>query len=142
MQFFHILAGSNELKVLFICILLDTFFGSIRAIKEKKLNSNVGIDGLIRKFAMVVSVIAFLGIDLIINFNVIGFIPEDVRNFIKLNYVGISSLFLWLFIIYEFLSIIKNMIKCKLPIPKKLQAFLEKIFKEYTSELDEEKKEN
>lgn len=139
MQFFHILSSSSEFKVLLIFILLDTFFGSIRAIKEKKLNSNVGIDGLIRKFAMVVSVIAFLGIDLIINFNVIGFIPEELRSFINIEYIGISTLFLWLFIIYEFLSILKNMIKCKLPIPKKLQAFLEKIFKEYTSELDEKR---
>ena len=37
MQFFHILSSSSEFKVLLIFILLDTFFGSIRAIKEKKL---------------------------------------------------------------------------------------------------------
>jgi hypothetical protein len=29
------------------------------------------------------------------------------------------------------------MIKCKLPIPKKLQQFLESIFNKYTSELKE-----
>lgn len=144
MQFFNILYESKELKVLLICVLLDTIFGVLRAIKQKKLNSNIGIDGLIRKFGMTISVIFFMLIDYIIKLNLIGFIPEDVRKTVGVEAVGISGLFLYLFILYEALSILKNMILCKIPIPKKLQKVLKELFQKYTNELEkeEEKKEN
>lgn len=139
MQFFYILQDSKLLKVLLILVILDSIFGGLRAIREKKFNSNLGIDGLIRKFGMTISVIFFMLIDYILNINFIGFIPEEIRSFIKIEDVGISVLFLFLFIIYESLSILKNMIKCKLPIPKKLQSTLEKMFQKYTTELNERK---
>lgn len=137
MQFFIILNESKELKVLLICVLLDTIFGVLRAIKQKKLNSNIGIDGLIRKFGMTISVIFFMLIDYIIKLNLIGFIPEEVRKAVGIETVGISGLFLYLFIIYEALSILKNMILCKIPIPKKLQKILKDLFVKYTDELKE-----
>ena len=140
MQFFDMIAENIPLKVLLICIVLDTIFGILRSIKERKLNSNVGIDGLIRKFGMMISVIFFLAIDYVAKLNFISFVPDEGRQFIGIEFVGISTLFLILYIIYEFISILKNMIKCKLPIPKKLQKFLEDIFKKYTSELDEKGK--
>lgn len=139
MQFFEYLKTCSELKVLLILVILDSIFGCLRAIRERKFNSNVGIDGLIRKFGMLISVIFFIVIDLIMNINLIGFIPEEIRKSINIEFFGISSMFLWLFIIYESLSILKNMIKCKLPIPKRFQKFLEKIFKTYTQELEERK---
>lgn len=142
MQFFNILYESNFLKVLLVCVVLDSIFGVLRAIKEKKFNSNIGIDGLIRKFGMMISVIFFMLIDYITKFNVIGFLPEELRKIINVENIGISTLFLILFIIYEFLSIMKNMIKCKLPIPKKFQKFLETLFKKYTNELEERKSKN
>lgn len=142
MQFFNILYESKELKVLLICVLLDTIFGVLRAIKQKKLNSNIGIDGLIRKFGMTISVIFFMLIDYIIKLNLIGFIPEDVRKGVGVEAVGISGLFLYLFILYEALSILKNMILCKIPIPKKLQKVLKELFQKYTNELEKENKEN
>lgn len=142
MQFFNILYESNFLKVLLVCVVLDSIFGVLRAIKEKKFNSNIGIDGLIRKFGMMISVIFFMLIDYITKFNVIGFLPEELRKIINIENIGISTLFLILFIIYEFLSIMKNMIKCKLPIPKKFQKFLETLFKKYTNELEERKSKN
>lgn len=139
MQFFNILYESNFLKVLLICVVLDSIFGALRAIKERKFNSNIGIDGLIRKFGMMISVVFFMLIDYITKFNVIGFLPEELRKLINIENIGISTLFLILFIIYEFLSIMKNMIKCKLPIPKKFQKFLEALFNKYTEELEERK---
>ena len=71
MQFFHILSESTELKVLLICVLLDSIFGVLRSIRERKFNSNIGIDGLIRKFGMMISVIFFMLIDTIVNLNLI-----------------------------------------------------------------------
>lgn len=136
MQFFHILSENREIKVLIILVLLDSIFGVLRAIREKEFNSNIGIDGLIRKFGMMISVMFFMLIDFIIDLNLIGFIPEEIKTFIGIERIGISTMFLILFIVYESLSIMKNMIKCKLPIPSKFQDFLEKVFKKYTSELN------
>ena len=137
MRYFDFLFNNDLLKVLAICIVLDTIFGVLRAIKQRKINSNIGIDGIIRKVGMLTSVIFFGLIDVILELNLIGFIPEEVRKAIKLDSVGIASLFNMLFIIFEALSILKNMIKCKLPIPKKLQKFLENIFNKFTEELKE-----
>ena len=39
-----------------------------------------------------------------------------------------------IYIIFEFLSVLKNMVLCKMPIPKKLQKFLNKLLKEFTQE--------
>lgn len=142
MQFFDILRSNEGLKILLILVILDSIFGILRAIREKKFNSNVGIDGLIRKFGMIISVIFFIPIDLLTKVNFIGFIPEDFRSLIGLESVGIATMFIILYIVYEALSVLKNMIKCKLPIPKKLQQVLERIFKEFTSELDERKDKN
>ena len=36
------------------------------------------------------------------------------------------------------MKIFKNMILCKLPIPKKLQTYLENIMKEFTTEIKKE----
>ena len=57
MPFFEYLKANSELKVLIILVILDSIFGSLRAIRERKFNSNIGIDGLIRKFGMMISVI-------------------------------------------------------------------------------------
>ena len=137
MRYFDFLFNNNLLKVLAICIVLDTIFGILRAIKQKKVNSNIGIDGIIRKVGMLTSVIFFGLIDVILELNLIGFIPEEVRKAVKLETIGIADLFNMLFIVFEGLSILKNMIKCKLPIPKKLQAFLENVFNKFTEELKE-----
>lgn len=137
MRYFDFLLNNNLLKVLAICIVLDTIFGVLRAIKEHKINSNIGIDGSIRKVGMLVSIFLFSLIDLILELNLIGFIPESLRQAIKIERVGIADLFNFLFIVFEILSVFKNMIKCKLPIPKKLQKWLEDIFNKFTTELDE-----
>lgn len=137
MRYFDFLFNNNLLKVLAICIVLDTIFGILRAIKQKKINSNIGIDGIIRKVGMLTSVIFFGLIDVILELNLIGFIPEEIRKAIRLEQVGIADLFNLLFVVFESLSILKNMIKCKLPIPKKLQKFLENVFNKFTEELKE-----
>ena len=114
---------------------MDIVFGVIRAIKERKVNSTIGIDGMIRKVGMMTAMLFLIGIDLLIPIDLIGFIPEPVKDYLNFNRVGIDSLFSILFITFESLSVLKNMIKCELPIPTKLQDFLEKIMSEYTDEL-------
>lgn len=136
-EYLSILINSDGLKILGIVITLDTIFGILRAIKEKSLNSCIGIDGIIRKVGMLISIIFLMAIDTIIHLDLIGFIPDTVKEILNFGQVGIADLFMILFIVFEILSIFKNMILCKLPIPKKLQQFLENAMKEFTGEIKE-----
>lgn len=137
MEKFISLFNNDGMKVLVVVIVLDLILGVLRAIREKNVNSCIGIDGMIRKVGMLIVIVFLTIIDAIIDLNLIGFIPEQLRETLNFNEVGISSLFNVLFVIFEILSIFKNMILCKLPIPKKLQEYLEKIMKEFTGEIKE-----
>lgn len=137
MENFLSLLNNDGMKILIVVIVLDLILGILRAIREKSINSCIGIDGMIRKVGMLIVVVFLTIIDSIIHLDLIGFIPETLRNSLKLGKVGISCLFNILFIIFEILSIFKNMIMCKLPIPKKLQVYLENIMKEFTGEIKE-----
>lgn len=141
MLFLQNLINQNEIKVLIIVIVLDTIMGILRAIKEKSINSCIGIDGIIRKVGMLLCIFFLSMIDYIVNIDLIAFIPETIKTFINLEKVGIANLFCIIFIIFETLSIFKNAILCKLPIPKKLQKYLENIMKEFTSEIKNESEE-
>jgi phage-related holin len=46
-----------------------------------------------------------------------------------------------MFILYEITSILKNMVKCGLPIPKKIKRTIEKLLNNLTSETGGEKNE-
>lgn len=135
MEKFISLFNNDGMKVLIVVIVLDLILGVLRAIREKNVNSCIGIDGMIRKVGMLIVIVFLTIIDAIIHLDLIGFIPETIKEILKLGHVGISSLFNILFIIFEILSIFKNMILCKLPIPKKLQLFLENVMKEFTGEI-------
>lgn len=137
MEKFISLLNNDGMKILIVTIVLDLILGILRAIREKSINSCIGIDGMIRKVGMLIVVVFLIIIDSIIHLDLIGFIPETIKETLKLGKVGISSLFNILFIIFEILSIFKNMILCKLPIPKKLQVYLENVMKEFTGELKE-----
>ena len=137
MEKFISLLNNDGMKVLIVVIVLDLILGILRAIRERTVNSCIGIDGMIRKVGMIIVIVFLTIIDTIIHLDLIGFIPETIKETLKLGKVGISSLFNILFIIFEILSIFKNMILCKLPIPKKLQVYLENIMKEFTGEIKE-----
>lgn len=139
MQFISYLLNNGAVKVLIIFIVLDTIFGILRAIREKSINSSIGIDGIIRKVGMLISILFLSLVDFITSINLIGFIPSQIREFVGIETIGISALFNLLFIIFEALSVLKNMVLCKLPIPKKLQQKLEEIFNEFTGEIKEKK---
>lgn len=137
LEFLQNLINNDWFKVLIVVIVLDTILGILRAIKEKSLNSCIGIDGIIRKVAMLFCIFFLSMIDYIVHIDLIGFIPEEIKQVLNLGEIGIGGLFDLLFIIFEILSIFKNAILCKLPIPKKLQNYLEKIMKEFTEEIRE-----
>lgn len=137
-EFLKMLYNNRNIKFLIIFIVFDVIFGVLRALKEKKINSCIGIDGIIRKVGMILTIIICIVIDKMINIDLISFIPSEVKNYINIDKVGLAFLFNILYIVFEMLSVFKNMIKCKLPLPKKLKSLLEKILKEFTSEMKEE----
>lgn len=139
-NFIYSLFNNSAIKVLAIFIILDTIMGILRAIKYKKINSAIGIDGMIRKAGMVLSIFFFYLVDFVIQIDLIGFIPQEAKNFLNINKIGMGDLFSLIFITFEFLSVLKNMTLCKLPIPKKLQNFLNKLLKEFTQEIKEGEK--
>ena len=136
-NFLNFLIVRDDVKVLITFIVFDTIFGILRAIRSRKLNSNIGIDGIIRKAGMMISMLFFSLIDYIMKIDLILFIPNELKEFLKLENVGISNLFILLFILFEILSVLKNMTLCRLPIPKKFQKFLEKLMKEFTKEIED-----
>ena len=136
-NFIEGLIANPTIKVLIIFIVLDTIFGIIRAMRTKKVNSAIGIDGIIRKAGMLISMLFFSVIDFIMKIDLIIFIPESLKEVINISKVGIGDLFSLIFIVFELLSVIKNMVLCKIPIPQKLQKFLNKLLKEFTQEIKE-----
>ena len=138
----NILKFNNIIFYLLITtILLDIFLGSLRALKEKKWNSTVGINGILRKNAMIGSSIFLIVIDSMLKIDVLFFIPKEITQTLKLNEVGIFELFGIMFTLYEITSILKNMVLCGLPIPKKIKIIVEKLLNNLTSETGGEKNE-
>lgn len=136
MKIVSLLTDNMYLKVLILFIVFDVIFGVLRALKERKLNSTIGIDGIIRKCGMMLSIILCIIIDSIVNIDLIGFLPIEIKDYIGVDKVGVTFLFSSLYVVFEILSIMKNMVKCKLPIPKKLKNLFEKILKEFTKEME------
>ena len=128
---------NKVIQIMVIFIVLDVIFGILRSFKEKKTNSTIGIDGIIRKIAMMFTIACCIVLDYIVEIDLIGFIPETIKESISIGRVGTADLFALLYCLFEVLSIFKNMYRIGLPLPKKLKKWLEKILKEFTSEIKE-----
>lgn len=132
-----LLINNKNIRFLVIFIVLDVIFGFLRSIKERKTNSTIGIDGIIRKTGMLITIVVTIILDKMAGIDLIVFIPEELKNSIGIGKVGITTLFNSLYIIFEILSIMKNMRKCEIPLPNKLNKFLDKLLMEFTSEIKE-----
>ena len=131
----YVTAANNRLvQIVVIAIVTDTIFGVLRAIKEKKFNSCVGINGAIRKVAMLFSIVAMVVIDYLVHVNLIAFIPKAAREAMNIEAVGITEFFAILYIAYETVSILKNMVLCGLPV-KRVWEYVRKVLRRYTEEL-------
>lgn len=137
----NVLINNKSIRILAIFIVLDVIFGFLRSIKERKTNSTIGIDGIIRKTGMLITIVVAIILDTMCKIDLIFFIPEDLKQALKINSCGITLLFNALYIIFEILSILKNMKRCGIPFPKKLNSFLEKLLKEFTQEVVDDNKE-
>jgi phage-related holin len=86
---------------------------------------------------MLISSIFLYLVDIILGINFISFLPEEFLSLISIKHMGIGSLFGVLFVIFEFLSVLKNMYLCGIPIPASFKKFLEKLLTEMTKEIKE-----
>lgn len=133
-----LLSSNSFVKILLIAVALDTILGVLRAIKEHKFNSCVGIDGAIRKAGMLLSVCFLMATDVIMHINVLSMIPEEYVQLLGIDKMGICEFFSLLFILYELVSILKNMTLCGLPVPTKIKRWIQKFLDDMTEELPEE----
>lgn len=133
-----LLSSNSFVKILLIAVALDTILGVLRAIKEHKFNSCVGIDGAIRKAGMLLSVGFLMATDVIMHINVLGMVPEKYVQILGIDKMGICEFFSLLFILYELASILKNMTLCGLPVPTKIKKWIQKFLDDMTEELPKE----
>lgn len=129
-----VIHSHSIISLVMLMILADTFFGCLRAVKQHSFNSCVGIDGAIRKVAMVGSLVFLVVADTAVNFNMVSFVPEEIAAAMGFSTVGTTEFFGILFVMYEAISILKNMTQCGLPthsLEEKMRGFLGR----YTNEL-------
>lgn len=143
--YFAALYGNIFARALLIAICADMIFGSLRAIKYRKWNSAVGIDGGIRKVGMAAAVLLLTLVDMLLNVNLIGWVDAEVSAALSaagIVKLGITELFAFLFTLYEATSILKNMLLCGLPIPAGLRdkaaKWLEKMTEETNAPMREQ----
>ncbi|MEQ2574993.1 phage holin family protein [Mediterraneibacter faecis] len=133
-----LLSSNSFVKILLIAVALDTILGVLRAIKEHKFNSCAGIDGAIRKAGMLLSVCFLMATDVIMHINVLSMVPEEYVQILGIDKMGICEFFSLLFILYELVSILKNMTLCGLPVPTKIKKWIQKFLDDMTEELPKE----
>lgn len=110
----YLLGGLDvALKTLLIIIILDYITGVLSAIYNKKLNSRIGLKGIIKKFCYLIIVALSVIID-----NITG--QSGI----------IRSLVIYFLVANDGLSIIENVGKMGVKLPKKLIESLEQLRKE------------
>ena len=141
-KYIDLLQSNSFIRMVMLAVVLDTILGVLRAIKERKFNSTVGINGAIRKAAMIISVAILMAFDMIAHFDLLFIVPEKYISVIGISKMGACEFFCLLFILYEIVSILKNMVLCGLPVPVKLKEIVEKFLDEMTEELPDVTKES
>lgn len=136
-----LLTSNSFFRTLIIGVMLDTILGLLRAAKDRELNSSFGIDGGIRKVAMLASVGFLMLVDVVMHVNILFMVPEQYITVLGIKKLGICEFFCLLFILYEVLSILKNMTLCGLPVPKKLKEHIKEALSDMTDEMPQESKE-
>ncbi len=123
------------IKLVCLTLLADAIFGVLRAIKSHELNSSFGINGLLRKCGIILAVLFLFIADTITNIDLMPFITADTLQYISLTSIGLTEACGILFIAFETLSILKNMMILGLPLPKGLKSKLETWLKNNSEEM-------
>lgn len=140
MEFLLEMAENQFLRAVALAVVFDTIMGVLRAVKERKFNSCIGINGAIRKVGMILSIILLRLADAVIGINLIGFLPKEMWAAIGMDAplnLGMAEFFAILFVAYEIVSILKNMALAGLPV-KGLWQKIKAVLSKYTTELPDD----
>ena len=116
-EVFKLLAGNSFFEILLIAVALDTILGVLRAIKDHKL------------------------VDIIMHINVLFMVPDKYIQLLGIQKLGVCEFFCLLFVLYEAVSILKNMTLCGLPVPERVREYIQKFLDDMTDELPKEEEE-
>lgn len=123
--------------LLAVTLSMDMILGMLRAVKEREFNSSAGIDGGIRKAAMLLCVVGFGWVDSVVHLDLISLLPKAWQA-ANLPKVGLCELFGLLFTLFEVASVLKNLVLCGAPVPAKLKKWVLEFLSQMTTELPEE----
>lgn len=87
---------------------------------------------------MLFSVCLLMATDVIMHINMLGMVPEKYIQIMGIQKLGICEFFCLLFILYEAVSILKNMTLCGLPVPARIKKWIQKFLEDMTEELPED----
>lgn len=138
-EIFEILATSFSWKIVIWLVAFDMFVGLLRCIKERTINSTCGIDGVIRKVCMIGSIVFLEMISSFVKLDLSKFIPAELLQILPFKTIGITEFFVVGYVLYEVLSILKNIVRIGNPVNSRLIALIEKFLTMFTGELDTEK---
>lgn len=131
--------GQHKVITLVIfAIIFDLFIGVLLACKNKKTNSTIGIDGMIRKVGILGSIVFLVFVDFLLKINFIAFLPDrilDIFKAIGMSAIGISDLFGMLFAVFEAMSILKNWTLLGLPMFKGVNEWIQNFLETFTDEM-------
>ena len=106
----NIFGGLDALfTALLICVVVDYITGIMAAIYEKKLNSEIGFHGILKKIAILCIVVLAYELELVVG---VG---------------GIRDLAVGFYIANEGISILENCAKMNVPVAKNLAGILEQL---------------
>lgn len=132
------LAQHKVITLVILAIIFDLFVGLLLACRTKKVNSTIGIDGMIRKVGILGCIVFLVFVDFLLKINFIGRLPDNILAMfeaIGMSAIGISDLFGLLFAAFEALSIIKNWTLLGLPMFKGVNDWIQNFLETFTDEM-------
>lgn len=101
-----------------VSIMVDIFSGIVKAVKQKRLNSSVGLNGMLRHLLIVFVVLLFC---------------------VYMPILGLENYIVWIvgyFILQYVVSIIENLGEIGVPLPKNLKDIVYKLNESFDAKLD------
>lgn len=109
--FVYLVGGIDvAMKSLLIVIVIDYITGVMSAIYNRKLNSTIGLKGILKKFSYLIIVSLSVILDRIVG-----------------DTGAIRTLIIYFFVANDGISIVENIGKMGVPLPKKLTEVLEQL---------------
>lgn len=125
------------LMIIAILVMVDFITGYVKAYHQCELNSSVGLDGVIRKAMILFSMVVFMLLDGILQFNLISCLPQvalEVMREYEFDKIGLSELLGIGIALQEGTSILENLHELGVPIPKCLAHRIERIRRCYLTD--------